>query len=216
MLESTQGKILIFAIFIHKSIFSFLKNGQISLVYFTFLWYYDDYFTIYRREGTSLFIDNLVQMTVLLKLYVQVLLGLFGMFFVPSMDAIDLVECALVARGDVYLLEFAALLALSFLLIELLYLFPQPVRCFFLSLPTLALVVFVLLVDISQMPVIEFCHFGFLGFDGLLIFGNLLSRCYQLLLKAGSPQHILILLLSIELQLESRSLDRKVYLISLI
>jgi hypothetical protein len=41
------------------------------------------------------------------------------------MDAVDLVECALVARGDVYLPEFAALLALSFLLIELLYLFPE-------------------------------------------------------------------------------------------
>jgi hypothetical protein len=116
----------------------------------------------------------------------------------------------------VYLPEFAALLALSFLLIELLYLFPELVWCFFLSLPTLALILFVLLVDIFQMPVIQFCDFGFLGFDGFLILCDLLSWCYQLLLKAGSPQHILILLLSIELQLESRSLDRKVYLIFLI
>jgi hypothetical protein len=77
------------------------------------------------RDGTSLFIDNLVQMIILLKLFIQVLLSSFGIFLVPSMDAVDLIECAPIARSDVYLLKFATLLSLSFLLIELLDLFPE-------------------------------------------------------------------------------------------
>lgn len=154
-------------------------------------------------------------MTVLLQFLIEHLFGLERILFVPPVDVVDLLHCALVASSNTDLLELCTFLPRCFFLVELLKLLPQFVRLLSFVLTMLFLIILVLPISLPQVFLVLFRYFGLLGLDVLLILCYFFRRFIQLPLEGGPSHHIIIFLLSIEFQLILRALDGKINLIFL-
>jgi hypothetical protein len=163
-----------------------------------------------RGDGSSLLADDLLEVTVLSQLLVQVLLCLEGIFLVPAVDVVNLLDCALVASSHADLLEFSALLSLLLFCVEFLKFLPEFVGLLLLRLPMLSLVIFILSIRIVQVLLVVLSHLCLLGLDVFFVLGYLFSRSVELLLEGSSAHHVFCFLLAVEFQLVLGMFDGKI------
>lgn len=145
------------------------------------------------------------------KLFAEFHLCLERILLILLLNSVNSLHCLLILSPHANLLKFCCFFTFFLFVVKLLELFPQLIGFLLLIVPVPPLLTLIALKSANQVLIVIFSFLLFLPGDFLLIFLHLLDGRSYFLAVVGTSMEIILFLLTVELELELRMVDRVVY-----